>query len=602
MITLESRMNSMATDGDAHEEISFPELRPKRDAPPWVKTIVRADSDDVWSVLRRELPHPLAGERTLPTDRSERFPGCESAVGQAEALLAGRAVFKEAISGNERQRLELLIVLLDAFGRGEHPSDDKVLGEIWSWIWREAGELASSNADHSSGDERDPAAPLRNEALLASGVYFAGLVGMRSRAKEGRKNLWRDLAERVDSDGTPAADLWDEMPVPLAALVRCGAWADAGDLRWGKQSELDLCDGLARCLAAGLGPVGSNNGQQTIWLRALGSRLGWKKSDPAMRFLGSYSGKTKAKAGASSTNGKAIKPKRTGGPAFQSEWGKVMVTRSGWDQRADHLAVRHGGEMPVIECQVGGCPLLTGHWGLEIRVDGESVELPSEWDAVSWFEDREVIYLELQVSDLEELVVCRQFLFARGDQQLWTADSVSRPKDDRSEIEIISHLPLVDRWKSQRVPPTRELLLRDADGGGPQVRCFPLAYPMDATWPSSGRIDANEEGLTVRQTGRGGVYSPLLFDWHGRRRETAVDWRPLTVTEDGRRMNSGQAVASRVRLGRRQWMIYRNLNGSAAMRAVLGYHHNQESVIGRFNRAGEIDPLVLVEANDTSDD
>lgn len=599
MTTLESGNGATVMVRNDREGLSFPDLRPKRDAPAWVKTIVRADSGTVWSKLRAELPHPLDGETSLPIARATRFPELNAAVERASAVLAGQSSLKEAAIGGESERLELLVVLLDAFGRGEYPADDKALGEVWSWIWLEMDRLASPEAGHSAGDETDPTAWLRDEALLASGVYFAGLVGMRARAKEGRKLLWRDLAARVDSDGTPSSDLWDEMPRPLAALARCGAWADAGDLRWGKRNELDLCDGLARVLAAGLGPASASADERGFWLRALGTRLGWKKSDKAMRFLLSLADGTKAAT--ANSNGKASQPKRSKGPTFQSEWGKVMVARTGWDRQADLLSIRHGGKTPFIECQVGGCPFLAGSWELEIRVDGEPVDYPPEWDSVSWFEDREVNYLELQVSDLDDLVICRQFLFARDNQQLWLADSVSLPQQPRSQIEIVSRLPLVGQWPVGRVPPTRELRFGEPSGKGQRVRCFPLAFPMDATWPASGRIDTSEGRFEIRQTGEGGVYSPLMFDWHGPHRGAAADWRPLTVTEDGTPLTAGQAAAARVRLGKRQWMVYRNLNGSSAMRAVLGYHHNQESVIGQFTSSGEIDPLVLVEVNDAAD-
>jgi hypothetical protein len=86
-----------------------------------------------------------------------------------------------------------------------------------------------------------------------------------------------------------------------------------------------------------------------------------------------------------------------------------------------------------------------------------------------------------------------------------------------------------------------------------------------------------------------------VFDWHPQRRELPADWRVLTVTEDGRRLSAEAAVGCRIRLGKRQLLVYRNLNASKAKRAVLGHHHDHETVIGRFTADGEVDPLVLVE-------
>jgi hypothetical protein len=117
---------------------------------------------------------------------------------------------------------------------------------------------------------------------------------------------------------------------------------------------------------------------------------------------------------------------------------------------------------------------------------------------------------------------------------------------------------------------------------------------MDRVENAPGAAEIDGKHLTLRCSGLGGVYAPLVFDWNPRRRADPVDWRALTVTEDRRRIGPAEAAGHRLRIGGRQLLIYRGLDGSKAMRAVLGHHHGSESVIARFTD-GDVEPLVLVQ-------
>jgi hypothetical protein len=49
-----------------------------------------------------------------------------------------------------------------------------------------------------------------------------------------------------------------------------------------------------------------------------------------------------------------------------------------------------------------------------------------------------------------------------------------------------------------------------------------------------------------------------------------------------------------VALGKAQWLIYRSL-ASPQSRSLLGYNVCTETLVARFDREGEVDPLVEVE-------
>jgi len=131
---------------------------------------------------------------------------------------------------------------------------------------------------------------------------------------------------------------------------------------------------------------------------------------------------------------------------------------------------------------------------------------------------------------------------------------------------------------------------------GGVARVFPLALPQERVLSAAGTFHEQSGRLVVTQSGTGwGLYAPLFFDWHPRRRRAAAEWRSLTVTELGKVVSPDRAAGHRLRLGRQQWLIYKVLNTPEEARAVLGHHTHYESIIGAFNFTGAVDPIVKVE-------
>jgi hypothetical protein len=90
------------------------------------------------------------------------------------------------------------------------------------------------------------------------------------------------------------------------------------------------------------------------------------------------------------------------------------------------------------------------------------------------------------------------------------------------------------------------------------------------------------------------IFAPLFFDLDGRRMNRPATWRQLTVGQKGVVQPADVAVGYRVAVGSRQWLIYRSL-AAAASRTLLGHNLNGETLVARFRRDGQVEPLVEVE-------
>jgi hypothetical protein len=71
-------------------------------------------------------------------------------------------------------------------------------------------------------------------------------------------------------------------------------------------------------------------------------------------------------------------------------------------------------------------------------------------------------------------------------------------------------------------------------------------------------------------------------------------WRQLTIAEDLEIQPDDVAVAYRVAIGKDQWLIHRAL-ASKGNRTLLGHNLTSEMLLARFDRNGEVDPLVEIE-------
>ena len=74
-----------------------------------------------------------------------------------------------------------------------------------------------------------------------------------------------------------------------------------------------------------------------------------------------------------------------------------------------------------------------------------------------------------------------------------------------------------------------------------------------------------------------------------------MEWAPLTVAEDGKPVTEDYARGFRLRIGRKQWLLYHSLVAPEIPRTVLGLHTASETVLAEILPNGEFNVLVEVE-------
>jgi len=317
--------------------------------------------------------------------------------------------------------------------------------------------------------------------------------------------------------------------------------------------------------------------------------------------------------------------------------------RGGASSRDPRLEVLYSGRQVNVELRWRRDVLWSGIWNLEVSRDGRRAEPTSDWEETIRVSDDRVDYLELASQFDGGLCVERQILLARKDRFLFLADVVvapdpAKPADiarfqDGPRRPVGNALRGVPRIATEAAPPRpgtprRAFPTDDCPGIGqchlayrgrlplsPATRfdgaeesreaflaarrrwgrVLPLALPEWRRESSSGSLEQTEHGLELFQSSQGrAMFAPLLVDLDPRRFRRPLTWRRLTVAENLVAQPADVAVGYRVQIGRQQWLIYRSL-AAKANRTLLGHNLSTEMLVARFQRSGEVDPLLEIE-------
>ena len=490
--------------------------------------------------------------------------------------------------------LQLLLELLLQLGR-ELP--ENLFWRLWRVTLIAVAEL-SRHPDEppSSAASDDQRLLIQGELPFAAGLLFADVAGSDELREFGRQHLFGQLEDRTDTDGTPQAEILENLSLWLAVLVRSAEWAATFDTElWDTELQARFRGLVRACtpLCRVNGRLALSNGAllDPVPLLASASRLaGWKKTPTSLSYLLKIGSGRLELTGAKPVGkrhqgaGKSIRPAR------QSDWARVAVLRSSWDLDADSLVVAHHLEKPMLELTVLGTTLLHGTWDIDVTVEGKTLDFAAHWTCTCWHSDEDADYLELQLTLEDDVQIERQLLLSRTDRFIMLADVVTGARDGR--IDYKSRLPLVDGVSVKADVPTRQCRLRSKRLA---ARVFPLALPADRVLSIAGGLISDGGALELRQVSVGGLYAPLMIDWHPDRCRTNADWRSLTVSEQGRIVKTDAAAGHRLRIGRHQLLVYRSLKKPSVPRSVLGQHSSYETLIGHFDSAGDLTPILMVE-------
>jgi hypothetical protein len=277
--------------------------------------------------------------------------------------------------------------------------------------------------------------------------------------------------------------------------------------------------------------------------------------------------------------------------AVHSEWASTAVLQPYWGGNQPRLTVLYPHDESRVELECGGEVLFSGNWDLDVRIDGKQAKPDGDWQEVCWFSDDDVDYLELELDfGVKGLRVQRQMLLAREDGFLMLADAVL--SDSQAKIDYRGTLPLCSGVSFKGAEESFEGTIC---GKKRRAVVMPLAMPEWRAEQSPGDLCQVGQGLQLQQTANGnGLYAPLFFDLTRRRHSRVLTWRRLTVAELLEIQPPEVAAGYRVAIGDEQWLIYRSLTPSAN-RTLLGHNLSCEMVVARFERTGEVEPMMEIE-------
>jgi hypothetical protein len=470
-------------------------------------------------------------------------------------------------------------------------------------IGRTKGAESAANDNNAEIDSTQnlAQAALATELDWQASLLFAPVAGSASLGEESRARLWSLLADSSDSLGVPAARSLRDLPGWMTSVVRAREWGRVFGRPLFTQSQEKRLRGIVTSVAKFCRKDGKpalaeceTNGLSRVWATAAATfPRHLRQVSPAVHYLLSLAPAKpaeRARVGSAARNGSrrnGARPSKSPFPVFQSDESRLACLRSDWTPTAESILVSHQGRFPTLELALGGTTLLAGDWEIDLQIDGRAVERAG-WSCVCWHSDDDGDYIELQ-SRPAGVRVERQIFLSRTDDFALLADAVRA--DGNSKIEITSGLPLSPDWAAFAQTQTRECRLLC---GGAAARVFPLALNCPRVEGTAGRLSATDGRLELNQSGLGGLYAPLVLDWHRDRRRSSAAWRRLTVALGGVAVAPGEAAGFLLEIGLSKWLIYRSLSRTLEPRSVLGQHTMYETLVGRFVR-GDVESIVQVE-------
>lgn len=476
--------------------------------------------------------------------------------------------------------------------------------------------LEASSAAREFGDAA-LAEILQSIEMPLVGVWLLERAGIGGLPTEpAMEALNRMLKECSGADGLVHGSLLPELPSFLAPLTRCSLWAHVLDRSFGtEEAEVQFARIVQRCAtlllpasrtSSGDEPSGSEMALRPLLELLLPltkverprllAKLVRQCGKPAGRFKDS---RRAAKGGKSSdtatSNASKSTAEKTGDtdsssqeqahvaplflPSVQSDTAQVAVLRTSLRADADLLTVNWSSADVQLLLAAAGVRVIDGHWACSLRIDGEHVAPPETWTCSCWFSDSETDFVELEGSSDSSLKIVRQVLVSRTERFALLTDSV-RCEDAGRKVQLTTTLPLVSGVVSEPDHVTRELHVATARR---TARLFPLWLEDDRLQHAIGSFREHDGQLELSAMALGGVTMPLALDWHPDRSVAPADWCRLTVTEARRIVGPGEASGFRLRVGKRQVLLYRSLVAPGTSRAVLGLHTWHETVFSRVD-------------------
>lgn len=454
------------------------------------------------------------------------------------------------------------------------------------------------------------------EIPFVGGVVFKEIANATNLVKSGRKVLARGLVDLTDTDGTPHAELLPRLPLWLAPFVRATLASDRShEVLWTAEQRQLLTNLVDRAISLCRpdGRAALTNGMRldslpvlTAASQLLGLELVGSTSEYLQAIQRAVAGKPPRRS----------RPTIATMPSNQSDWAKFALLRSDWSVEADSVAITHHQPLPQLDVTALGRSLIHGDWGLKLKIGDAVIELAEEWSCVCWQSDPDADFIELQMIGPGKLRVERLVLLSRKERFLIIADAISgasaleagrsrvpasglKATDKkptaaaRQRIEYESSLSLCEGMVGSCDGTTREGRIT---GNRLKARVFPLGIPQERVNSTPHQLSITGNEIFLKHVAEGdGLFAPLVFVWHPERTRVDATWRTLTVVEDLKVVGPDVAVGYRLKLGSFQLLISRALKKTGNSRTCLGHHTFNETVIAKFDKNGDVEPILMIE-------
>jgi len=428
------------------------------------------------------------------------------------------------------------------------------------------------------------------ELALTLGCALPEIDAPRAAAKSAKAALSQGVTALLDGEGQLAAEHLDLARPLLACWTRAALLADAAGQRAFKADAQAAYEWYVRQSLRMM----RRDGSQMLSTNGHGD---WSKSlfDAALQAGGDTTDRTLAKLSLPRKSAEKVSAKaqrQLPEAATNSEWATMALLRSSWRPEAARLLLDYSRETIRSELFVDRNVIWSGACSPRIWVNGEPLQMTTPWEEICWHSDEDADYVEIEATFAGDWKCQRQFLLAHEDRVLLTSDAVLGPES--ATVEYACDWPIVPTLATLLEEETTECAL--AAGKSRVARALPLALPE---WKCDGRragaLTEADGALrySLRREGQR-LYAPLWWDLDRGRLKYPYTWRQLSVGRHLEPVPLDEAVGYRVQLRMDQWMLYRSLAPQAS-RTVLGQNYFYEFVCGRFDRFGDVEPLIEVE-------
>lgn len=263
----------------------------------------------------------------------------------------------------------------------------------------------------------------------------------------------------------------------------------------------------------------------------------------------------------------------------------LAILRAEWSKRSDFVAVDHRrpGPTSLVEVSGAGRRWLGPTWDATGEPTG-GLELarPTAWSTGPSFDLAEWTFRRGATE------VVRTVALLKGRRQALLAEAVVGATDGAG-------------WSVDLDPGLVARPIADVEGvtlgGGPgRPSARALAIGLDRR-SGRGSLEVRDGRLVLEDPQPSErSWLPLLVSWEPTRDRKPVRWYPLTVSEQSIACPADVAFAARVTWGSDDHLIiYRSL-AAPALRSFLGHQTSARFLIGLFSKAGDVLPLVKLDA------